>query len=178
MNRMQKGGGCLTILAGMWFCLALFMWMAPNKPTDTAAESLAPGLFFGSVCLVPGLALFVYGRRARLDAEFVEAVTGMIRSHDRFTVEDLARKIGRTELETQAVIARIVASSRGIDLVFHRPTREYIHRQRLGQGQRVVEACPSCGAPTKGEVVFDGERVPCAYCGAQLIHGGPGPAAR
>jgi hypothetical protein len=52
--------------------------------------------------------------------------------------------------------------------VFHRPTREYVHRARLNAGERVIERCASCGAPTNREVVFDGEQVPCTYCGAAL----------
>jgi hypothetical protein len=167
MNRMQKAGGCLTLVAMPFFCLAVFMYMDPLKG-DTPTQSLAPGLFFGSALIVPGLLLFVYGRRARQDAEFVEAVTGMVRSYDRFTVAELAQKIGRTELETETLVARIIAANNGVDLVFHRPSRSYIHRARLAAGQRVVERCPSCGAPTNREVVFDGERVPCTYCGATL----------
>ncbi len=167
MNRMQKAGGCMTLIALPFFCLAVFMFADPTKG-DTAAQSLAPGLFFGTAFLTPGLLLFLYGRRAYQDAEFLTAVTGMVRSYDRFTVAELAQKIGRTELETEALVARIIASNSGIDLVFHRPSRSYIHRARLAAGQHVVERCPSCGAPTNREVVFDGERVPCTYCGAVL----------
>jgi hypothetical protein len=152
-------------------CLALLMWLAPSKDDEkkTAAQNLAPGLFFASVVLLPGIALFSYGRRVRRDEEFLGAVTAMIRSHDRFSIEDLSRKIGRNELETEALVAKVIAASNGIDLAFHRPSREYIHRQRLAQGQRLVESCPSCGAPTRGEVVFEGERVPCTFCGVALV---------
>ncbi len=131
-------------------------------------KSLAPGLFFGSVLLVPGLLLFLYGRRVHRETEFLAAVTGLIRSHDRFSVPELARKIGRTELETEGIVARVIAADNGVDLVFHRPSREYIHQSRLTAGQRVVERCPSCGAPTNREVVFDDEQVPCTFCGAAL----------
>jgi hypothetical protein len=167
MNRMQKGGGCLTLLAMPFFCLAVFMFAAPTKG-EGAVASLAPGLFFGSVLLVPGLFLYFYGRRDFRDAEFLSAVTGMVRSHDRFSVAELSRKIGRTELETEGIVARIIGADNGVDLVFHRPSREYIHRGRLTAGQRVVDKCPSCGAPTEREVVFGDEHVPCTFCGAKL----------
>ncbi|HEX3595507.1 MAG TPA: hypothetical protein VHU80_10405 [Polyangiaceae bacterium] len=167
MNRMQKAGGCLTLIAMPFFPLAVFMYMDPVKG-DTPTQSLVPGLFFGTAFVIPGLLLFVYGRRARLESEFFEAVTGMVRSYDRFTVAELAQKIGRTELETEGVVARIIAANNGVDLVFHRPSRSYIHRSRLAAGQHVVDRCPSCGAPTNREVVFDGERVPCTFCGAAL----------
>jgi len=167
---MQKAGGCLTLLAVPFFCLAVFMLVDP-KEGDGPGKSLAPGMFFGSVLLFPGLLLYGYGRRLRQDSEFLQAVTGMVRSHDRFTVAELARKIGRTELETEGIVARVIAADNGVDLVFHRPSREYIHRARLSAGQRVVEKCPSCGAPTNHEVVFEGENVPCTFCGASLTQG-------
>jgi hypothetical protein len=157
----------LTLLAAPFLCLAVFMVVDPEEG-DTFEQSLAPGMFLGSVFLVPGVALLLYGRRSQRDRDFVQAVTGMIRSHDRFRVAELATKIGRTELETEGLVARVIASGQGIDLVFHRPTREYVHRARLNAGERVIERCASCGAPTNREVVFDGEQVPCTYCGAAL----------
>jgi ribosomal protein S27E len=168
MTRSEKAGGCLTLLALPFLCLAIFMAVDPKKDATTV-QSLAPGLFFGSVLLAPGLALYLFGRRARKDQEFLAAVTGMVRTTDRFTVQDLSRRIGRTELETEGLVARIIAAQNGIDLVFRRATREYMHRARLARGERIVEQCPSCGAPTNQDVVFEGERVPCLYCGAALL---------
>jgi hypothetical protein len=151
-----------------FFSLAVFMLVDPHEG-DSAAQSLAPGLFFGSVFLLPGLAMFFVGRRARREQEFIDGVTGMIRSHDRFSVGELAAKIGRTELETESLVSRVVADDNGIDLVFHRPTREYIHRGRLAADGRVVDRCSACGAPTSHQVVFPGETVPCTYCNAPLV---------
>ncbi|HEY6559932.1 MAG TPA: hypothetical protein VI072_21760 [Polyangiaceae bacterium] len=167
MTRSEKAGGCLTLLALPFLCLAFFMVLAPTKGATTA-ESLAPGMLFGSVLLVPGLTLYLFGRRARKDREFLGAVTSMVRTTDRFTVQDLARRIGRTELETEGIVGRIMAEQNGIDLVFHRSTREYLHRARLAGGERLVVRCHSCGAPTNQDVVFEGERVPCVYCGVAL----------
>src|SRR5882724_840951 len=152
MNSMQKAGGCLTLIALPFFPLAVFMVADPKKG-ETTMQSAAPGLFFGTAFLFPGLALFLYGRRVRRDNEFLEAVTGMVRSHDRFTVADLANKIGRTELETEGIVARIIVAHNGVDLVFHRPSRTYMHRGRLAAGQHVIDRCPSCGAPTQRDVV-------------------------
>jgi hypothetical protein len=167
MNLMQKSGGCLSVLALPFLALGVFMYVDPPEG-DTPVQGLVAGLFFAFALGLPGLALVVWGRRERREAEHLTGVTGMIRAHDRFTVEELARKIGRTELETEAIIARVVAAEESIDLVFHRSTREYLHRARMSAG-KVVEACASCGAPTGSEVVFEGERVPCAYCGAPLV---------
>lgn len=167
MNGMQKAGGCLTLLAFPFLALAVFMFLDPPKG-DTPGKALVPGLFFASVALWPGLMLWVFGSRTRKEREFVEAVTEMIRSHDSFAVAELAHKIGKTELETEALIHRIARKDAGIDLVFYRPRREYIHRQRLGGPHRIVDRCPHCGAPAQRQVVFPGDVVMCTYCHGQL----------
>ncbi len=170
MNGMQKAGGCLTLTALPFLSLAVMMFASPPKG-DTPLEALVPGLFFASVVLLPGLALWSYGSKVRRQREFEESVTSLVRSHDRFSVGELAQKIGRSELETEVLINRIAHRDRTIDLVFHRPSRQYIHRARLQGGQIVVDACPRCGAPSGGAVVFPGEQLQCLYCGAPLVAG-------
>ncbi len=56
-------GGALLALAAAWFLLAIFMFLDPLEGMGRA-ESLVPGLFFGSATLVPGLALFHLGAGA------------------------------------------------------------------------------------------------------------------
>ena len=167
MSRLKPAGGCLTLLSLPFFCLAVFMVLAPEKE-QSVMENLTPGLFFGSVLLFPGLVLYFVGRKAKRQREFLEAVTQLVRSHDRFTVAEFAAKIGRTELETEVLINRIDHNNSDIALVFHRPTRQYMHRARVGQAQRVIDRCPHCGAPTQHEVIFPGEQARCVYCGAPL----------
>ena len=168
MSGLRKGGGCLTLLALPFFCLAVFMVLDPQKGA-TRLQSLMPGLFFGMVLLAPGLILYFVGRKADRDKEFMDSLTNLIRSHDRFTVAEIAMKTGRTELETERLIAQVDHRDTQIDLVFHRPTRQYMHRGRLAQAERVVERCPRCGAPTQREVVFWGEQPLCMYCNAPLL---------
>ena len=167
MNGLQKAGGCLTLLALPFIALAVMMFFDPPKG-DTPLKALVPGLFFASVVLWPGLALWIVGGRSRREREFLDAVAQMVRSHDSFSVSELSRKIGRTELETEALIGRIAHRDPTIDLVFYRPRREYIHRQRLGGAHRIVDRCPHCGAPAQHQVVFPGDSVACTYCHGPL----------
>ena len=91
MSGLRKGGGCLTLLALPFFCLAVFMMLDPQKGA-TRLQSLMPGLFFGMVLLAPGLILYFVGRKADRDKEFMDSLTNLIRSHDRFTVAEIAMK--------------------------------------------------------------------------------------
>lgn len=161
----KKAGGCLILVGLPFLLLAVFMVATP-KPGQKPMESLAPGLFFGSVALVPGAILFVAGSRAQKEREFLDGVAGLIRSHDSFQIGEMAIKIGRTELETEAIVHRIDFHAKDIELVFHRPTRSYMHRARMQRGSLLVERCPACGAPTGLQVVFAGESGVCTFCGA------------
>jgi hypothetical protein len=165
---MKKAGGCLVLAALPFVLLAVFMALSPLEPDDTLTESLTPGLFFASVLFVPGMVLYVVGKRAQKEQEFLQAVTGMMRSHDAFTAAELALRIGRSELETEQLIHRIDERTPDLDLVFHRASRRYIHRTRLEAGAYVVERCGRCGAPTGHQVVLPGEWPTCAYCQAPL----------
>jgi len=166
MHPAKGCGGCLILLGIAFFLLAVFMFADPLEG-ETRLQSLIPGLFFGSVTLPTGVVIFTWGMFRSRRLAFEEQVTGFLRNHDRFTVEEMARKIGRTELQTEALISRLSVQHR-LDLVFHRTTREYLHRARLGGNQRVVEQCPSCGARNQPQVVFGDEVVSCTYCNAPL----------
>ena len=168
MNLRKITGGCLLVIGLPFLPITLLMYLDPFEGT-TAIESLALGLLFWSVLLLPGFALYIGGRKAQDERRFYDAVTGMVRSHDRFGVVELAGKIGRTELETETLIAQIVAADNGIELAFYRATREYVHRASLIDNERVVEKCVACGAPTNNQVVLVGETATCTYCHVAIV---------
>ena len=165
--KVVKGiGGCLTLLGVAGFLLAIFMFLDPLEG-DTRLQSLLPGAFFGSVLFLPGVVLFLWGRARGKRAEFENQVAGMLRTHDRFSIAEMARKISRDEMQTEALVVRL-ARREGLDLVFHRPSREYMHRARVPEARRVVETCPSCGAVNGRQVVFGNEEAVCSYCSHPL----------
>ncbi len=163
-----NGGGCLTMIAVALFTMGVLEYLAPDDD-DTPLEAAIPGIFFGVCALLPGASLLYVGRREHAHATFRTQVATLIRMHDRFTVTELAAKIGRNELETLAVITEVMAEHDDIDLVFHRADQTYLHRGRIDEGFEVVEKCPSCGASASNQVVFRGERVLCSFCDVPLV---------
>lgn len=166
MNKVKIGGGCLLLVAGAFYLLAAFMFLDPLEG-EGRVESLVPGLFFGSVVLAPGLAAFLWGHRRERQAAFEETLLGYVRSHDRFTSEELARKVGRTEAQVEELIAQLT-NRPDVDLVFHRPDRSWMHRGRIREAHAVVSKCPSCGAGVGSQLIFAGEDIACPYCSSPL----------
>lgn len=159
----------IKILAWIMVALgAIFFLLVPVVLLESGDKGAAAGfVMFGLFCGLPGgIALWRSIVRER-ETSFRDQVGGMMRSHDRFTIEELARKIGRTELETERLINEIAHAQR-LDLVFHRSTREYLHRNRIREAHRVLDQCAACGARLPHEVVLDGEAAICQYCGSAL----------
>jgi len=169
-------GGCVLTIAGACYLLAAFMFLDPLEGTGRF-DSLVPGLFFGSVALVPGLWLYLGARAAAREKELTERAVGLVRSHDSFTTDEFARKLGVDYAKAEEEILQ-VAQREDADLVFHRPDQKWMHRGRLTVKHAVVTKCPSCGAGVGAQVVFEGESVACQYCNQPLVareelHPGP-----
>lgn len=166
MKAAKIGGACLLGVAVLGGLLAVFMFLDPLEGQGRV-ESLVPGLFFGTVALVPGLALFLWARgRERAEAR-VERAVGLVRSHDRFTTVELAGKLDLPFDAAEALILEL-AQRPDLDLLFHRPDQSWMHGARLRVKHAVVTKCPSCGAGVGSQVVFVGESVACPYCHSPL----------
>jgi hypothetical protein len=144
MKAAKIGGGCLLAAASAFYVLAVFMFLDPLEGQGRG-ESLVPGLFFGSVALVPGLALFLWARGREAATRFEDMLLGYVRSHDRFTTDEMAAKVHRPPPEVEAAIV-LLGNRDDLDLVFHRPDRAWMHRGRIRVEHAVVTKCPSCGA--------------------------------
>lgn len=166
MKAAKVGGGCLLAMASAFFLLAVFMFLDPLEG-DTHVESLLPGLFFGSVLLVPGLALFWWGRSRESAARMEETLLGYVRSLDRFTTDELAHKVGQTPMMVERHIVRL-GNRADLDLVFHRPGGAWMHRGRIHVAHAVVDRCPSCAAGVGAQIIFAGEHIACPYCDSPL----------
>lgn len=165
----RVAGWVLTSFALLWALLAVLMVAFPDIDEDTGEPTNAAlgGIFLTAIFGIPGGLLLwrtsVAGREEKFETELV----GYIYSHDRFTVADLARKIGRNELETESLIQQMNVK-RNIGLAFHRSTREYVHWARLQQGARMATHCSACGAGLGQQIVFAGEQLTCPYCNAAV----------
>jgi hypothetical protein len=170
MKPATLGAGCLLSGAAGFFALAFFMFLDPSDGKGRL-ESLVPGLFFGTVVLVPGLALFIWNRNRDRKQVLEERCLGLIRTHDRFTTSELATKLGTDFVVAQGLI-QTLAERTELDLVFHRPDQSWIHRKRLQVKHAIFTNCPSCGVAVGSQVVFEDESVACPYCDSPLRTGG------
>lgn len=170
MKAVKVGGGCLLAVASAFFLLAVFMFIDPLEG-ETRGESLIPGLFFGSVALVPGLALFWWGRSKEAAAHLEETLLGYVRSLDRFTTDELARKVDLSPAQVEEHIVRL-GNRTDLDLAFHRPDGAWMHRGRIRVAHAVVNKCPSCGAGVGAQIIFAGEDIACPYCDSPLKSAG------
>lgn len=164
MARMIKGLGWFFVALSLiaLFCSILVAF----DETEDRGTVLAFLMFAGFFGFPGGLIVWRHTRNER-ERQFRAQLTGYLRTHDRFTVEEIAKKIGRTELETDRLVAEIVSEA-ALDLVFHRSDRAYMHRNRIAAGAKVFDRCASCGAALNHEVVLEGETATCAYCGSSL----------
>jgi len=96
-----------------------------------------------------------------------DKLLAFVRMRNRFTLAQMARRIERTTTETEAIICEL-ANSGEVDLLYHRANQEYLRRGKIQTTGRVVTQCLSCGSPLKPEILMEGERVDCDYCGLRL----------
>lgn len=157
-------GWCLSVLGILGFLTAvLAAFDADNEKTDAVLGLLMLGAFFG----VPGGFILWGTKKTAREQRFRAEFTGFLRSHDEFTITEMAQKIGRTELETEQLVARAITEDK-LDLVFHRADRRYLHRNRIRQSFKVFERCSACGGQLRHELALEGEVVSCPYCGSPV----------
>jgi len=170
MNKFLTVLGWILATLGMIFALfsVLVLVDALSGVEDEKTWSALFGMlvltgFFG----IPGGIMLWRARLARAREDFAAKLIGFVQSLDNFTVSELASKIGRTELETDGLIASLI-SQRRVDLAFHRQSGRYLHRGRIQRTHQVIDRCQSCGAAVGHELIFDGETPECRYCGVRL----------
>ena len=171
MSKNKKVSLCNSIIAmiltiiALIACALMLLTIIENDPENVDARyGFAMFTFmFG----VPGLWLCIRGRKQQKHDALHQQLSGYFKSHDSFTVTEMAKKIGKTEIETEQLIFCLIEANT-LDLVFHRPSRKYFNTNRLHRKFQQVNRCPSCGATLKREITFDDEIVSCQYCGHQI----------
>ncbi|MEZ4385899.1 MAG: hypothetical protein R3A79_31560 [Nannocystaceae bacterium] len=169
MNKLLSVVGWILTTIGILFFLisglvVIDMVTGDNPKTKSALLGMVmlTGLF-----AIPGGMILWRVRLARAREQFDSQLRGFVTSLDSFTPGELAQKIGRSEMETESLLAALIAG-RQVDLAFHRQTGRYLHRGRLQRAHQVIDRCSSCGAAVGHELVFAGESAQCRYCGNRL----------
>ena len=170
MSKLLTAIGWILATIGIVFVLfsVIVFFQALRTGVEKDWSAFTGGVLFAGVAGIPGALLLHRNRVARKKAAFDQRLRGFISSLDSFSVSELATKIGRNEMETEGLIATLIAKGQ-VDLAFHRQSSSYLHRNRIKRGHRVIERCHSCGASVGQELVFDGETPECRYCGVPLM---------
>lgn len=161
----MKGSVYLTL--GVFFLLAFAVGIIVGISYYVGYPYRDPGNLplLAAVCtptaLAPGL-IFVYlGRNAnRREKELIE-FSAWVKTYRRIAVPDLARKLGKQEIEAEKVLIEVV--DRGLVHGFiDRATNEFVLQEAVGQ-ELIIETCPRCNANLQRRY-FAGETVRCPYC--------------
>lgn len=141
----------------------LFALVIPLALLDNAPDAAFGGVFMAALLGVPG----VLTRRAAVARErelaLQEQMVGFVRTHDSFSINELAAHIGKTPGEAQTLLNRDIARYR-LPLVMHRASGRYLRLDRLSTAAQVAEQCQTCGGSLGNQVVFVGEQLTCPYC--------------
>lgn len=150
--------GSILGIASLLLC---FLTLIEGNPKHSGAPY---GFAMFAILLgLPGMTTLWRLHRRKQARAFHAQLLGYAKSYDAFTAEELARKIGRTEMETEGLVAALIQSD-GLELVFHRKSRQYMHRKRLKTNHRILNRCTACGASIGSQIIFEDEIVTCQYC--------------
>ncbi len=160
--------GAILIGLGLFFVLMSLMgatiWQEELEATPEAYYGIA-GLCT-AVFLLPGIALFAWGWKLGLKERDLEKLAGYLKSYRRVDSRILARKLGKTEYETEQLIAECVR----LGLVkgyFDRSTDEFFTYQSVFEEVKRHEKCPNCGAAIDARVLV-GESYQCRFCATKF----------
>jgi hypothetical protein len=164
-------GILLLAFGGLWLI------MIPFAALDAEHRDAVPGLIFiGLFFGVPGGLMLRSGTQRQREHELQEQMVGFVRTHDAFSLDELAAHIGVPPARAQTLLNRDIARYR-LPLVMHRASGRYLRLDRLSRAARVAERCHSCGGSLGTQIVFEGEQLTCPYCGVVVQTHAPAQAS-
>lgn len=141
--------------------------MAPSEDIDYPPEQYFSIMVMCTITfIIPGVIIFAWGLKLGKWESDLEKLAGYLKSYRRIRIHDIARKLGKTEYETEDLIAQCVKQ----DLVkgyIDRSTGEFFTYESLFEEVKKPNNCPSCGALIDTRLLM-GETAVCKYCGNKL----------
>lgn len=141
----------------------LLALMFPFAIIDGAWDAVPGLLLLIGIFGVPGFLLRRAGLTRQHESELQVQMVAFVRTHDAFSINELAAHVGKTPAEAQTLLNRDIARYH-LPLVMHRASGRYMRLDRISSVAQVAERCQSCGASLGNQIVFEGERLTCPYC--------------
>jgi hypothetical protein len=157
VHTLLKVFGALLLIPG-----GLFLILVPVAAFDDGKAAVGL-VILGSLLAIPGGLLLRAGIKRQRDTETQAQMAGFVRSHDAFTLDELAAHIGKTPAQTRTMLTRDIAKYQ-LPLVMHRQSGRYLRLDRLSRKVQLAERCQNCGGSLDNQIVFEGERLTCPYC--------------
>jgi DNA-directed RNA polymerase subunit RPC12/RpoP len=165
---MYRWIGAILVGLGLFFVMvAIVGGTVANEDMDASSEQyFGIAVFCTVVLMVPGFIIFAWGYKLGQKEREYERLAGYLKSYRRIKISDVATKIGKSEMETEQLIAKIV--EKGLILGYiDRNSREFFTHQSLFHEVDRPDKCPNCGASMYTRVL-SGENAVCDYCGAHF----------
>ena len=148
-------GLILLILAALFIGVGAAIGMADLSAVLCVPTGIIPGIIFAAV-----------GMKKRKRAQELVEFASWVKSYRRIPMADVARKLGKSEFETDKILVDVV--DRGLVVGFiDRKTNEFVLKEEIGREQ-YIEGCKRCGASLKKMYPL-GETVLCPYCGSVIL---------
>jgi predicted RNA-binding Zn-ribbon protein involved in translation (DUF1610 family) len=156
--------GAILIGLGIFFVLLSLMGATIWQEEMEALPEAYYGIIWicTAVFLLPGIAIFAWGWKLGQEERELEKLAGYLKSYRRINSHTLARKLGKTEYETEHLIAECVR----LGLVkgyFDRSSDEFFTYQSVFEEIKRRDKCPNCGAAIDARVLV-GESYECRFC--------------
>ena len=171
MTALLKVLGWLLLVPG-----GLFVLMIPFMLLDGDQGAAIGAVFVGGLFGIPGGLLLRAGLSRHRDERLQRQMVGFVRSHDAFSINELAAHIGKSPAEAQALLTNDIARYH-LPLLMHRPSGRYLRLDRLSHAAQIADRCQSCGGSLGGQIVFAGEQLTCPYCSSRVHTHAPAQAA-
>jgi len=161
MLALVKGTGVALVIFGIAICiLGIAMSAFEASPEDSRN---GPQIALVSMAFTfPGLFLMYLARRSRKRMEILLAIAGIVNSHRRITLTDLAAKL-MIPTDNMGNLLALAISQGLVKGNFDRTTYEFFTEDGKHE-QHEIRFCSSCGSPFE-RIYLKGETIKCRSCG-------------
>jgi hypothetical protein len=159
--------GSLLLIPG-----ALLLIMLPIAMIEGEWDVVGGLVFLVGLFGAPGGLLLRSGILRQRSTVLQAQMVAFVRTHDAFSINELAAHIHRSPAEAQRLLDLDIARYR-LPLVMHRASGRYLRLDRLSRAAQVAERCQSCGGSLGTQIVFEGERLTCPYCASVVVTHAP-----